>query len=134
MAEEVFIKAFAKIASVGSADTFEGWLYQIARNLVIDYYRQKNPTVPLEEVENTLEYQSNVIDVLNLEQEQKVLLEILKELGAEQQIVIKLKFLEGLDNAEIAELLNKNQGSIRVIQHRAIAKLRELIQKSQNKF
>ena len=130
LAEEVFLKAFTKIVSIDENLAFEGWLYQIARNLVIDYYRQNKLTAPLEELENTLSYESNVVDLLNLQQQQKILLEILKELGAEQQIVIKLKFLEGLENNEIAELLHKNEGAIRVIQHRAIAKLQELIKKN----
>jgi RNA polymerase sigma-70 factor (ECF subfamily) len=72
-----------------------------------------------------------VIDIVNLQRQQMIFLKLLKELGAEQQIVLKLKFLENLDNAEIAELLHKNEGAIRVIQHRAIAKLQELIKKYQ---
>lgn len=130
LAEEVFLKAFAKIASINQDSAFEGWLYQISRNLVIDYYRQKKSTVALEEIENTLEYETNVVDIENLQEQQKVFLKLLKELGAEQQVVIKLKFLEELENSEIAELLGKNEGAIRVIQHRAIIKLQELIKKS----
>lgn len=126
LAEEVFLKAFTKIGDAGNG-SLEGWLYQIARNLVIDYYRQKKLTINIEEVENTLEYESNVIDVVNLQQQQKVTLKLIKELNPEQQIVIKLKFFEDLDNAEIAELLHKSEGAIRVIQHRAVAKLQELI-------
>ena len=126
LAEEVFIKAHAKIATV-SDSTFEAWLYQIARNRVIDYYREKKLTVALDGLENTLEYETNIIDIVNLKQQQKVFLKLLKELTTEQQIVIKLKFLEELTNAEISELLHKKEGAIRVIQHRAIAKLQELI-------
>jgi len=129
LAEEVFLKAFAKITSILEPDSFVGWLYQIARNIVIDYYRQKKTVVALEDVENTLEYETNVIDIVNLESQQKILLKLLKELGAEQQVVLKLKFFEDLSNSEIAELLHKNEGAIRVIQHRAIAKLQELIKK-----
>ena len=130
LAEEVFLKAFTKISSIKEDAAFEGWLYQIARNLVIDYYRQKKSVVALEEIENTLEYETNVVDVLNLQDQQKVLLKHLKELGPEQQVVLKLKFFEDLENSEIAELLHKNEGAIRVIQHRAITKLQELISKS----
>jgi len=126
LAEEIFIKAYAKIATV-SDSTFEAWLYQIARNRVIDYYREKKLTVALDGLENTLEYETNIIDIVNLKQQQKVFLKLLKELTTEQQIVIKLKFLEELTNAEISELLHKKEGAIRVIQHRAIAKLQELI-------
>ncbi len=129
LAEEVFLKAFTKISSVNESAAFEGWLYQIARNSVIDYYRQKKITVALEDIENTLEYETNVVDVVNLELQQKVFLKFLKELNPEQQVVIKLKFLEDLENSEIAQLLHKNEGAIRVIQHRAIAKLQELIKK-----
>jgi RNA polymerase sigma-70 factor (ECF subfamily) len=130
LAEEVFLKAFSKISSVNEGNAFEGWVYQIARNLVIDYYRQKKSIVALEEIENTLEYETNVIDVVNLHEQQKIFLKLLKELGAEQQVVIKLKFFEELENSEIADLLGKNEGAIRVIQHRAIIKLQELIKKS----
>jgi RNA polymerase sigma-70 factor (ECF subfamily) len=129
LAEEVFLKAFAKISSVLDDNSFVGWLYQIARNIVIDYYRQKKNVVALEDVENTLEYETNVIDIVNLESQQKVLLKLLKELGAEQQIVLKLKFFEDLTNSEIAEMLHKNEGAVRVIQHRAIVKLQELLKK-----
>jgi RNA polymerase sigma-70 factor (ECF subfamily) len=130
LAEEVFLKGFSKISSVNESAALEGWLYQIARNLVIDYYRQKKSTVALEEIENTLEYETNVVDVVNLQEQQKIFLKLLKELGAEQQVVIKLKFFEELENSEIAELMGKNEGAVRVIQHRAIIKLQELIKKS----
>lgn len=132
LAEDVFLKAYGKLVSLNKNSSFEGWLYQIARNLVIDYYREKKLTVALGDVENTLEYETNIIDTVNLNQQQKILLKLLKELGEEQQIVIKLKFFEDLDNGEIAALLNKSEGAIRVIQHRAIIKLQELIKKSQD--
>ena len=126
LAEEVFIKAYGKLSALDKPEVFLGWIYRIARNTVIDYYREKKLTVSLEDVENTLEYETNTVDLLQLEYEQAVLLKLLKELGAEQQTVIKLKFLEDLSNAEIASILNKTEGAIRVIQHRAITKLLEL--------
>ncbi|MDR3642107.1 MAG: RNA polymerase sigma factor [Candidatus Doudnabacteria bacterium] len=127
LAEDVFLRAFTKLSDVSDNASFQGWLYQIARNLVIDHYRQKKQIIDIEELENSLEYESNIIDVLDLQQQQKILLRLMKELGHEQQIVIKLKFLEGLDNAEIAVMLHKSEGAVRVIQHRAITKLQELI-------
>jgi RNA polymerase sigma-70 factor (ECF subfamily) len=126
LTEEVFLKAYVKIASVRDELAFEGWLYQIARNAVIDYYREKKIVVALEDVENILEYESNFIDVLNLGQDQKLLMKLLMKLPPEQQIVLKLKFLEDLENEVIAEMLHKSEGAIRVIQHRAITKLQQL--------
>ncbi len=126
LAEDVFLKAFTKISELNNIDQTEGWLFQIARNAVIDYYRQKKLTVNLEDVENTLEYDTNIVDLLNLQYQQAILLKLLKELGAEQQAVIKMKFLEDLKNSEIAEILNTSEGNIRIIQHRALTKLLKL--------
>jgi len=126
LAEEVFIKALEKISGLHNSKQFEGWMFQIARNSVIDYYRQKQLTVDIQDVENTLEYDTNIVDLLNLQYQQAILLKLLKELGAQQQAVIKMKFLEDLDNSEIAEILNISESNLRVIQHRALTKLIEL--------
>jgi len=133
LAEEIFLKAYGKIASLRDGDALEGWLYQIARNAIIDYYRQKKATVPIEELENTLEYEANIVDIANTDQNQKLILEALKQMPAEQQIVVKLKFFEQLDNAVIAEMIHKTEGALRVIQHRALKRLQELIDKRINK-
>ncbi|HEX3095508.1 MAG TPA: sigma-70 family RNA polymerase sigma factor [Patescibacteria group bacterium] len=129
LTEEVFVKLFRNLRNLEKHEAFEGWLFQIARNRVIDYYRSKKSVVPLEEVENTLEYETNIVDVVNLQTEQTVFIKVLKDLSPEQQQVIKLKFLEDLDNATIAEIIGKTEGAIRVIQHRAITRLKELIDK-----
>lgn len=129
LAEDVFVKAFQGLSKLQKEAAFESWLYQIARNRITDYYRSKKLVVPLDEVENTLEYETNLVDVVNLETQQRIFVKLLKELTSEQQIVIKLKFLEGLENNEIASMLNKNEGAIRVIQHRAITKLKTLIER-----
>lgn len=134
LTEDVFVKAFGNLHTLENNATFEGWLYQIARNKVIDYYRSKKALVPIEEVENTLEYDTNVIDVVNLDFQQKTLIKLLKELTPEQQLVIKLKFFDDLSNPEIAQLLEKEEGAIRVIQHRAITKLKSLVDQITKNF
>ncbi len=132
LAEEVFLKAFSKLHSISENQAFAGWLYQIARNLVIDHYRANKSTVGLEEIENTLEYETNVVDAIDLNAQQKLALKLMRELAPEQQTVVRLKFFEDLNNAEIAEILNKSEGAIRVIQHRAILKLQDLSKNLKN--
>ena len=132
LTEEVFLKAYGKLESLSDTNSLEPWLYQIARNKVIDYYREKKTLVDLASLENTLEYESNVIDVLNLESQQKIMLRFLKQLPEDQQQVLKMKFLEDLDNEVISETLGKTEGAIRVIQHRALTNLKELIAKNSN--
>ena len=132
LTEDVFVKAFKGISSLEQSATFEGWLYRIARNLVIDHYRSQKTIIGLDEVENTLEYETNLIDVADLQSRQQTLLKLMRGLTQEQQTVIKLKFFDDLENSVIAQMLNKSEGAIRVIQHRAILKLKELLEAKQS--
>jgi RNA polymerase sigma-70 factor, ECF subfamily len=126
---DTFVKAWTKIEQVSSAKAFTSWLYQIAKNNVIDYYRVKKVTVDLEEVVEVLEDASSPIDDANLMIEQRVVVELIEHLAIDQQQVLRYKFFEDLENIEIAQIMGKPEGSIRVIQHRAILKLKELLRK-----
>lgn len=127
LTEDVFVKLFKYLPTLKQTAAFEGWLFQIARNQVIDYYRSKKHIVAIEEIENTLEYETNIVDIVNLKTEQTLLIKLLKELSADQQLVIKLKFIEDLPNETIAHIIDKPEGTVRVLQHRAIARLKELL-------
>ena len=124
---ETFIRVWDKLRAIQDISSFNGWIYQIARNLVIDYYRSRKVTVDINTLENVLEYHANLIDVANLGFQQKKFLAVLDKLSPDEQLVIKLKFLDELDNTEIAIILGKTEGAIRVIQHRAINELKKLV-------
>jgi RNA polymerase sigma-70 factor, ECF subfamily len=126
---DTFVKAWTRIEQVSSAKAFTSWLYQIAKNSVIDYYRLKKVTVDLEEVVDILEDAASPIDDANLVIEQRVVIELMQELPQDQQQVIRYKFFEELENIEIAQIMGKSEGSVRVIQHRAVNKLKELLNK-----
>ena len=57
--------------------------------------------------------------------EQQEMLDAISELPQNQKQVIMLKFVEGLDNREIEQVMGKRQGAIRVLQMRALATLRQ---------
>lgn len=125
---DTFVKAWLKIKYVNSPKALSGWLYQIAKNNIIDYYRIKKSVIALEEVEEfLLDDAASAIDIVNLTFDQKRLAEFVQALPKEQQQVIRYKFFEDLSNEQIALAMNKTEGSIRVIQHRAILKLKELV-------
>jgi RNA polymerase sigma-70 factor (ECF subfamily) len=124
---DTFVKSWQKINQVNSPQALSAWLYQIAKNNIIDYYRIKKETVDLAEVEDFLEDEVDPVDLTSLNIQQKKLLQLMTQLPEEQQQVIKYKFFEDLENEEIAYVMDKSEGAIRVIQHRAITKLKELI-------
>ena len=124
---DTFIRAWNGLSGIADGQAFNGWLYQIARNLVVDHYRSRKVTVDLVTLENVLEYEGNIVDETELSLAQKKFLEALEKLSPDQQITIKLRFLEDLSNREIAQILDKTEGAIRVIQHRAIKELKNLL-------
>jgi RNA polymerase sigma-70 factor, ECF subfamily len=126
---DTFVKAWTKISQVSSAKAFTSWLYQIAKNNIIDYYRVKKVTVDLDEVVDVLEDAASPIDDANMMIEQKIVIELIEELPEDQQQIIRYKFFEELENIEIAQIMGKTEVSVRVIQHRAINKLKELLNK-----
>ncbi len=122
--EEVFIKAWRAIDSCkGRGETFSSWLYRIAHNYTIDVLRSRQKRLAREtEVTADISYSKQEAEVRLKRQE---LLEAVARLPQNQKQVIILKFIEGLDNQEIGQVMNKNQGAIRVLQMRALATLRQ---------
>ncbi len=99
------------------------WLYTIARNLVIDHYRQANRTeqVPLgDSLQADTRDPSQHAHYALMEEE---LVVALRDLTEDQRNVIQLKFFEDYDNATTAEVLNKSVGAVKSLQHRALAAL-----------
>jgi RNA polymerase sigma-70 factor (ECF subfamily) len=124
--ETIFIKAWVKLEKYEKRDvSFGAWLYRVAHNSVIDHRRVHRPILPIDyALEDTsgrsapkkLTEQSLLAD--------KVRVEIAKLKDPYKQ-VISLKFLSGLSNTEIAEILGEREGNIRVLQFRALKKLKQ---------
>ena len=125
---EVFLKAWRAISSCrGKEDKFSPWLYRIAHNQMVDEIRkkQRRPSLEIENVEGIGDLESSVEGHL----EQQELLEVIGLLPQNQRRVIILKFIEGMNNREIANIMAKSEGAIRVLQMRALAALRKQLGK-----
>lgn len=105
--------------------SLSGWLYSVARNLAADYIKEKNRTVPL--VEEMVADEPSLTDQAHLAHLAPMLRQALLQLTEEQQHVIALRFGQGLSLAETAELLDKSVGSVKALQHRALASLARFI-------
>ncbi len=104
---------------------FSHWLMRLARNAVIDHYRTRKPRGELDE---TLVSQEPDPQGAYLRGEEMRGLEAaLRRLPEEQRSLLVLRFVEGMDYAEVAAILGKNAGALRVMQHRALAALRRIM-------
>lgn len=129
LAEEVFMKVLEAIERFEWRQApFSAWLFRIAHNAVVSQRRKdgaRGRTAPLSEglpvdsagpeelVENRL--------ALN------EIMRAAERLPEAQRQVIALRFAAGLSVAETARAMGKGEGNVKVIQHKAIAKLREMM-------
>lgn len=123
--EIVFIKAWEGLEKykIGS---FQAWLYQIARNAVIDHYREHSRTTVLEDhvIDDKQDHEHEVFLGMEMDRVRAAM----KHLTEEQQELITLKFVDELSNKEIAKLLGKKEDAIRAMQYRALQALRDYLQ------
>lgn len=123
--EEVFVKAWKAIKSCqGKEKTFSPWLYRIAHNQVIDNLRSQRKCLSIEEAESPADVSNPELEAEG-NWERQELLATLSCLPQSQRQVIILKFIDGLDNREIEQIMGKRQGAIRVLQMRALTTLRQ---------
>jgi RNA polymerase sigma-70 factor, ECF subfamily len=125
----VFLKAWEKLEGYELRGLpFGAWLFRIARNTLIDYYRVHRETIPLEasEVELVAANQS-VAGEVEKKIEADSLWAQLSQLTEDQRQVLTLKFIDGLTTEEIAQMLGKREGAIRALQMRGLQTLATLL-------
>jgi RNA polymerase sigma-70 factor (ECF subfamily) len=130
LTEQVFLKAWEAIARYRwQGRPFLAWLYRLAHNAHIDHVRAKKPTTSLNNDDRPVDVPSAAAAVeLNRALDADLLARALGELTPDQQQVIVMKFLEGLDNEQIAQTLEKREGAIRALQMRALMSLRRVLE------
>jgi len=134
LTSEVFLKTWEYINQGKEISNLNALIYKIARNLVIDYYRKnvsKEKEISLEDSQDLLEKEMEVID----QNWQKIDVKIQTEkieaklmlLKNEYREVIILRYIDSLSIDEIAEILEKKKGAVRVLIFRALNTLRQLM-------
>jgi len=128
IAGEVFLKALKSLKSYKERGIpMQAWLFRIAHNLVVDYFRkmQKHKTVPIDNVQ--IESGINPAMVAEEKVELERVKKAMEQLTQEQREVLRLRFFSELTSREAGQVLNKSDGAVREMQRAAIEKLRNLL-------
>jgi RNA polymerase sigma-70 factor, ECF subfamily len=137
LTEEVFFKTWQALPDYReSGAPFSAYLYRIASNTLISYMRSKarsNGHLSLDErdiadcVPDLAEYYSSKAEHMYLRQS-------LSKLKREYQTVLTARFISELTTEETARIMKKSPGAVRVLQHRALAALRKILDKNEKDF
>lgn len=129
LVENVFLKVWENIRSYKrqKGKSFSAWIFRIAHNLVVDYYRAAK-SLDFTELSFNLpdeKREHNPIRVAENNLHKDSLRKAIVKLGKNYQDVIVYKFINELSNAEIAQIMGKSEGSVRILQFRALKALKE---------
>lgn len=127
LTQDVFTRFFSALQK--EKELSISYLYTIARNRVIDYYRKKKAIPMTDELEESIIDQVDYFQPTELNFNNKILGELLKLLSPSEREVIIFKFMDEYDTKTTALLLGKSEDAVRKLQSRAIQKLRNNISK-----
>lgn len=127
LTSRVFFRALAHIGNYTDRGVpFSAWLYRIAHNLVANWHRDRGrqKVVPLDDyvMSGVGDHAPEVIAESREEAEE--LLQSIRELPADRQQLLVLKFVERLSNAEIGAIMDRTEGAIKSLYHRTLLSLR----------
>jgi RNA polymerase sigma-70 factor (ECF subfamily) len=125
LVSETFMKVFCNLKKYEQRNfSFGCWLYRIATNNLIDYYRQagRRAQVNLEDIQELKDYGATPEEIAGLAQNRELVKKALGKLKGRYQEVLHLKFFAELSNIEIAETLGLSVNNTAVLVHRALKK------------
>jgi len=126
--QQVFLKAIQSISGFKIKGVpFSAWLYRIAHNQIVDYYRKKakRVSVPLEE--NITSGKDDPTREVERIMDAESLSQAMMKLTKLQQEVLSLRFTGEMPIAQVARIMGKSEGAIKALQHSAILSLRKIM-------
>lgn len=130
LVSRIFLNAIAALDSYDPSRAAPGtWIYAIARNTMISYYRERKRETELAKMQEQsaiLEAEGNLLTNENLE----ALAAALEQLSEREHSIIIWRFYYGLSAKEAAQKAGVSYANARFIQHRALKKLRDILEET----
>lgn len=133
LTEETFLRAWQHLKDYKPGRSpFSAWVFRIAHNLVCDYYRKHEVVEMIDETAPDPALDRHPVAQVEVKLNQIRLRKAIRELPETYQQVIILKYINELENDEVAATLNKTEGAVRTIQFRALKQLRTILEGQEN--
>ena len=125
---QVFLKGLDHITDYEERGySVKSWLYRIAHNLVVDYYRARKETIDLDMAEKALDRRPLPEEEVISEERTEIIRNEIMKLPPAQAEVIILRYLEDMSVAEAAWVLEKKEVTVRTLQFKGLRNLRNIM-------
>jgi RNA polymerase sigma-70 factor (ECF subfamily) len=133
LAEELLQRTFVKMIEAlpryqSRGLPFAAWVFRIARNAVIDHRRTAHPAITLDRTLDRPSDHGDPVRAAERDQDREVLRAALDALPPDQRQVLVWRFFAELSPAETAVLMGRSNGAVRILQHRALVSLRQILE------
>ncbi len=128
VAQEVFIRIYRSAGRYHGKSRFTTWLYRVVVNLCLDHRRRQRPSVPIEDLDSTIE-STRTPDPLVQDETAVAIRQAISELNERQRTVILLHRFEGQTHAQISEITGWSQSAVESLLVRAYDSLRKKLKK-----
>lgn len=129
LTEDIFLRAWKALPKYDERGLpFSAFLFRIARNSLIDYYRQRKIVHSIDDIE-IQSHEAGLEETVELNIENRDLKKSLDGLREDYRNVLIFRFLSGLSPEETAEMMQRSVGAIRVLQHRALSALKDVLER-----
>ena len=128
LCETVFLKVWENIRSYKTGRKyFSPWIYRIAHNIVVDHYRMARETVELSYEVPMEDREQDPMKLTENKLNNEVLMEAVSQLKEKYREVIILKYVNDLSNREIARIMKRTEGNLRILKFRALKSLKQIL-------
>ncbi len=132
LTEQTFLQAYRHLERAleeSDGRPLRPWLIRIAHNLAANLYRDRSrrPQTSIEETTTPLSTPHTTEDLVEGRDELSRILEGIEELPEDRREALIMRFALGMDNREIARAMGRSDGATKVLLHRAIKQLEEIV-------
>ncbi|MFC2132631.1 RNA polymerase sigma factor [Bacteroidota bacterium] len=127
LTQSVFYRIIKYRNSFQKEHKFKSWIYQLARNIRIDYYKKNKIRIDeYKKPEELNDSQAGNYEEIEKKERYEQLYEALSKLNPDQREILEMSRFQGMRYEEIALITGNSAGSLKVKAHRAMNKLREI--------
>ena len=123
LTSKVFTEALEGLGRYREQGSFAAWLFAIAHHKVADYYRRQRPQLPLNEDLDGLSGDESPLAHVVQEETLQRLASLVAQLDEDRQELLRLRFAAGLTYGQVAAVVGRSEGSVKMSMHRLLRRL-----------
>lgn len=129
--QETWYGVIKGIRRLDDVSVFPRWIFRIANNKCVDRLRKQRRQEQLNK-ELSSQNQDEAVERQNDDERSESLLYAIDKLSAESRALLELRYHEGFEISQMAEILSVPEGTVKSRLHRTMEKLKQIVERSKN--